>query len=117
MVRTATELIDHMKGRQQIDLVDDFAYPFPVSMICQQLGVPHEDEPRFHPWAEAIITQLDPRPGNQAAAAQAMTEMNQYMAQLVERFRTQPGPGLLSALATEEGMSTPDIVATGRTRC
>ncbi|MBV9357900.1 MAG: cytochrome P450 [Chloroflexi bacterium] len=114
MVRTATELIDRMKGRQQVDLVDDFAYPFPVSMICQQLGVPHEDEPRFHPWAEAIITQLDPRPGNQAAAAQAMTEMNQYMAELVERFRAQPGPGLLSALANEEGMSTPDIVATGR---
>jgi cytochrome P450 len=114
MVTTASELIDRVRGRQRIDLVDDFAYPFPVSMICQQLGVPHEDEPRFHPWAEAIITQLDPRPGNQAAAAQAMAEMNQYMAQLVERFRTEPGPGLLSALANEEGMSTPDIVATGR---
>ena len=47
----------------QIDLVDDFAYPLPVTVICRQLGVPHEDEPRFHPWAEAIITQLDPRPG------------------------------------------------------
>ncbi len=114
MLRTATGLIDRMQGRQQIDLVDDFAYPLPVTVICQQLGVPHEDEPRFHPWAEAIITTLDPRPGQQAAAAQASAEMNQYMAELVERFRAQPGTGLLSGLAAEEGLSTQDVVATGR---
>ena len=65
MLSTATDLIDRMQGRQQIDLVDDFAYPLPVTVICQQLGVPHEDEPRFHPWADAIITALDPRPGQQ----------------------------------------------------
>ena len=114
MLRTATGLIDRMHGRQQIDLVDDFAYPLPVAVICQQLGVPHEDEPRFHPWAEAIITALDPRHGQQAVAAQASAEMNQYMAGLVERFRTEPGAGLLSGLAAEEGLSTADVVATGR---
>jgi cytochrome P450 len=114
MLRTATDLIDRMQGRQQIDLVDDFAYPLPVAVICQQLGVPHEDEPRFHPWADAIITALDPRPGKQAVAAQASEEMNRYMAGLVERFRTEPGTGLLSGLAAEEGMATKDVVATGR---
>ena len=114
MVRTANELIDKMRNKHQIDLVDDFAYPLPVTVICQQLGVPHEDEPRFHPWAEAIITQLDPRPGQESAAAQASAEMNQYMAELVERYRSEPGAGLLSGLAAEEGMSTQDVVATGR---
>jgi cytochrome P450 len=114
MVRTANGLIDKMQGKDQIDLVDDFAYPLPVTVICQQLGVPHEDEPRFHPWAEAIITQLDPRPGQESAAAQASAEMNQYMAGLVERYRSEPGSGLLSGLAAEEGMSTQDVVATGR---
>ena len=114
MVRTANELIDKMRNKHQIDLVDDFAYPLPVTVICQQLGVPHEDEPRFHPWAEAIITQLDPRPGQESAAAQASAEMNQYMAGLVERYRSEPGAGLLSGLAAEEGLSTQDVVATGR---
>jgi len=114
MVRTASGLIDNMQAKHEIDLVDDFAYPLPVTVICQQLGVPHEDEPRFHPWAEAIITQLDPRPGQESAAAQASAEMNQYMAELVERYRSEPGPGLLSGLAAEEGMSTQDVVATGR---
>lgn len=114
MLDTATGLIDRMHGKHQIDLVDDFAYPLPVTVICRQLGVPHDDEPRFHPWAEAIITILDPRPGQQSAAAQASAEMNQYLSELVERFRAQPGTGLLSGLAAEEGLSTEDVVATGR---
>jgi cytochrome P450 len=114
MLRTATDLIDRMRGKHQIDLVDEFAYPLPVTVICEQLGVPHEDEPRFHPWAEAIITQLDPRPGQQDAAAQASAEMNHYLAELVERFRAEPGTGLLSGLAAEEGLSTQEVVATGR---
>jgi cytochrome P450 len=112
--RIVTGLIDQMRGRRQIDIVDDLAYPYPVTVICEQLGVPHEDEPRFHPWAEAIITQLDPRPGQQDAAARALSEMNEYMSGLIERFHADPGPGLLSGLAAGEGMATEDIVATGR---
>lgn len=115
ILRSATDLIDRLRGRTQIDLVDDFAYPLPVTIICRQLGVPEEDEPRFHPWADAIIATLDPRPGeSQEAAARAMAEMNQYLAELVERFRMEPGTGLLSGLAAEERLSTEDVVATGR---
>jgi cytochrome P450 len=112
--RIVTGLIDQIQGRHQIDIVDDFAYPYPVTAICERLGVPHEDEPRFHPWAEAIITRLDPRPGQEDAAERAQAEMDEYMSGLVERFRANPGPGLLSGLAAGEGMATEDIVATGR---
>jgi cytochrome P450 len=117
--RIVAGLIDRMRDRQRIDVVDDFAYPFPVTMICARLGVPREDEARFHPWAEAIVAALDPRPGQEQAAAQeaearARTEMTQYMSGLVDRFRTQPGTGLLSELAVDEGMATEDIVATGQ---
>jgi len=40
--------------------------------------------------------------------------MNQYMAGLVERFCVEPGQDLLSGLAAEEGLSTQEVVATGR---
>jgi cytochrome P450 len=40
-----TKLIDGLAGRNRIDVVDDLAYPFPVAVICELLGVPHEDEP------------------------------------------------------------------------
>ena len=63
MERIVTGLIDQMHGRDQIDIVEDFAYPVPVTVICELLGIPREDEPRFHRWTAAIVTGLDPRPG------------------------------------------------------
>lgn len=111
--RIVTGLIDDMRGRGQVDIVDDFAYPLPVSVICEQLGVPIEDEAHFHPWADALATSLDPRP-QQDQFKVALVEMGEYMTGLIERFRTAPAPGLLSGLANTQGMTIKDIVATAR---
>jgi cytochrome P450 len=112
--RIVTDLVDQLRGRGQIDVVDDFAYPYPVTVICEQLGVPHEDEPRFHSWADAIVTNLDPRPGQKDDAKRARQEMDDYTSGLIDRFRANPGPGLLSGLAAEEGITTQDMAATAR---
>jgi cytochrome P450 len=112
--RIVTSLIDQMRGRRQVDIVDDFAYPVPVTVICEQLGVPREDEPRFHAWADTIVTNLDPRPGQQGHVKRAQLEMGEYMSRLIGQFRTAPGTGLLSGLANEEGMTTEHVVATAR---
>jgi cytochrome P450 len=114
MERIAAGLIDQMHGRDQVDIVDDFAYPIPVTVICEQLGVPPEDEPRFHPWVEAIITGLDPRPGQQGGREGAIAEMSEYLSGLVERYRTTPASGLLSGLANEKGLTTERVLATAR---
>jgi cytochrome P450 len=114
MESIVTGLIDQMKGRDQVDIVDDFAYPVPVAVICAQLGVPPEDEPRFHAWANAIVTSLDPRPGQQDDVKRAQVEMGEYLSGLIERYRAAPGRGLLSGLANEEGMAAKDVVATAR---
>ena len=117
ILRIVTMLIDEMRGERQIDLVDGFAYPLPVTVICRILGVPREDEPKFHVWAEAIAETL----GTQTEAQlrkreQASNELNQYMAELVERHRKEPGDDLLSRLATDTGpegrLEDPYLVAT-----
>ena len=41
--RIVTDLLDKLKGKTRIDVVDEFAYPLPVSVICRVLGVPEED--------------------------------------------------------------------------
>ncbi|MFF5210088.1 hypothetical protein [Streptosporangium sp. NPDC000396] len=61
MTEIITTLIDGFEGRNQVDIVDDFAYPLPVTVICSLLGVPRQDEPRFKQWADAFIETLDPR--------------------------------------------------------
>src|SRR5260370_6530644 len=59
-----TGLIDGIADRKQADIVDDIAYPFPVTVICRLLGVPRDDEPRFHVWADTAAENVGPREGH-----------------------------------------------------
>ncbi|MFE4626573.1 hypothetical protein [Streptomyces mirabilis] len=45
--RITRELLEPFEAGRQVDIVDDFAYPLPVTVICRLLGVPREDEPLF----------------------------------------------------------------------
>lgn len=107
---------------ERIDLVDQFSYPFPVTVICRLLGVPPEDEPRFHGWADTIAASLDPDPDADAterpkAAADAQMELGMYLAGLIEERRKEPGEDMLSQLAAagqdpDGGMSALEAIST-----
>jgi cytochrome P450 len=105
--RIVTGLIDGLAGSTEVDIVDQLAYPFPVTVICELLGVPREDEPRFHVWVEALVAALDPGVGDpaevQRKAAAGRQEMAQFFAGLIDAHRRAPGADLLSAMATDDG--------------
>jgi cytochrome P450 len=116
----ATELIDHMAGRTSIDVVDDLAYPLPVTVICELLGVPPGDEQRFRVWIDIALQSTDPGldpETQQKKRAEAGKELRSFMEELVETHRQAPGNDLLSAMATDDGpegrMSTEQLVGTG----
>ncbi|GGT13468.1 cytochrome P450 [Streptomyces chromofuscus] len=114
-------LIDGIGDTGRIDLVDQFSYPFPVTVICRLLGVPREDEARFHGWADTIAASLDPDPDADPAergkgAHDARMQLGMYLAGLIEERRKQPRDDMLSALATAEGpdgaMTTMELLST-----
>src|SRR5260221_1239829 len=117
MLRIVSTLLDQMQGQRQIDFVESFAYPLPVTVICRLLGVPREDEPQFHVWsatiAEGVAAQSD---AQRRQREQAFNDLNQYMAGLVEHRRKQPGDDMLSGMATDTGpdgrMTDPYLVTT-----
>jgi cytochrome P450 len=117
MRRVITALLDQLQGQRQIDFVERFAYPLPVTMICRILGVPREDEPRFHVWTEAVAESVSTQTkGQRNQREQAFTDLSNYMVGLVEHHRKEPGDDLLSGLATDTGpdgrMEDPYLVAT-----
>jgi cytochrome P450 len=113
MAKVVTELLDAFEGKDQVDIVEDFSYPLPVTAICKVLGVPREDEPRFHVWADALASSLDPRSGDDGGpekAGRARQDIGAYLSDLIETKRRHPGPGMLSALAPV--MTPADLEAT-----
>jgi cytochrome P450 len=104
-----------VRGSNRMDVVDDFSYPIPVSVIFRVLGVPMEDEPKFHGWVTDFMQGADVGPerdtdeGRAATekAAASMAELNSYVHDLVDRLSREPGPGLLSAALHDDGPDGP----------
>jgi len=120
MIEIVTGLIDAMAGKDRIDIVDELAYPFPVSVICELLGVPPEDRTEFRKWVDLAIETIDPGMNpetQQEKRKEASTELFNFISNLVERHRRSPGGDLLSAMVTDDGpegrLSTGELASTG----
>ncbi|GGX13965.1 cytochrome P450 [Streptomyces noursei] len=110
IARITTELLEALPTDRQIDIVDDFAYPLPVTVICRLLGVPREDEPRFRVWADALVAAADVRPDEDTTeqdetGRRAGNEMSQYLLDLAEQRRGKPTDDMLSAFVNEPDRS------------
>jgi cytochrome P450 len=120
LAEITTGLIDKFADKDRVDIVDDFAYPLPVTAICELLGVPLEDQPRFHEWADALIETIDPATGTfeerMRRKDRVTAELGQYFSHLVDLRARKPGDDLISGLLTDHGahapMSRGDVLAT-----
>jgi fatty acid omega-hydroxylase len=99
-------------GKTRMDVVDEFAYPLPVHVICRIIGVPIEDERQFHLWiADAITGLFDLGPdiateegqARQAKGQAANIAFKKYIIGLVEKAEKSPGPGMISQLVHDDG--------------
>jgi len=117
VVDLANELLDKVKARggTRMDVVDDFSYPIPVSVIFRVMGAPMADEPMFHALVVDFMQGADvgperDTPEGQAAVQQAATSMaalSEYVRGLVGRLAREPAPGLLSAVLHDDGPDGP----------
>jgi cytochrome P450 len=105
----AIELLAVVRARAQagpVELIESFAYPLPVRVICALLGVPAGDQARFTAWSRNVARSVDPSilrsPEIDAAIDQAERELDAYLNDLLERRRKAPADDLLSALAAVE---------------
>ena len=105
--RFVDALADALPGSGQADLVDRFAYPLPVSVICGLLGVPEHDEPQFRSWTEGIVKGLDAAAQEGAADLvrrrdECEAAMFVYVRDLASKHRQQPDGSMLSRLANDD---------------
>lgn len=106
IARITGELIEALRDREQFDVVDDFAYPLPITVICRLMGVPREDEALFQGWTDVIVASADIGPEEDTterdkAGLQARQEMGGYLVNLAEQRRGSPTGDMLSDLINE----------------
>jgi len=94
--QVANELIDAMVADgAPTDLVERYATPLPVTVICELLGVPTADQDRFHIWSEAIVSTTSL---SMEQIVQYIDNLHAYIADLIEQRRQHDKDDLLSAM-------------------
>lgn len=95
------------RGTQSVgrmDVIGDFAYPLPVGVFCEMLGIPDEASPRFRAWTMAVARALDPviDDDEHARCMALMDEMYAYLEDQVEAKRASPADDVMTELVQAE---------------
>jgi cytochrome P450 len=105
------ELLDAVAGQPEAELIDALAFPLPIQVICELVGVPMDDRASFRAWSNTLIA------GSQAEGdfADAVVKMSGYLRELLARKRVEPAGDLLSALIagrdTDDRLTEDELVS------
>jgi cytochrome P450 PksS len=98
----ATDLLDEMGDHGETDLLNAFAFPLPVTVIAEMLGIPADDREQFRKWTKVLLFSVD-----FSANEQALMEFGLYMNNMIHERRDNPQNDIISALVqAEEGGDT-----------
>ena len=101
---TVADLLGKVEGRRRFDLIADLAFPLPIIVIAEMLGVPPEDREQFNEWSNTVSLIVDPLLNEQQVrqVQQAVDEVFNYFEAVAEERRRDPQDDLVSALVTAE---------------
>jgi pimeloyl-[acyl-carrier protein] synthase len=114
-------LLDRVEDERTMDVIENLAYPLPVQVICEMLGVPPSDQEIFRHWSTDIARSLDAGlfpadSGIVTRGQEAGDALREYFRSLITARRKHPQPDLLSALiaAEEQGdkLSEAELLST-----
>jgi cytochrome P450 len=116
------DLLDAVQLKGGMDIIHDLAYPLPVMVIAELLGLPAGDRARFKKWSDDLFAILGTvrhkSPHLLERAAHSLEEMTDYVRSLSQKRREHPREDLLSALLSvtgqENGTACPHHVTTSQ---
>ena len=101
---TCDDLLDDVAGKTRFDLIQSLAFPLPVIIIAEMLGVPPEDRERFKTWSQDAALSIEPtleRPQIRRVVL-AFENLRAYFRDLIEQRRRDPQDDMISALLAAE---------------
>jgi cytochrome P450 len=102
----AEGLMDTMDRHDEAELVESFAFPFPVGVICELLGIPHSDSAYFGGLVTQLVGAAAP-----AEALSAIHDLKEFMVEKLAEKRANPAEDVLTNLvraADDAGLLSPE---------
>jgi cytochrome P450 len=96
------ELLDPLESDGAMDLMEGFALPLPVTVICELLGVPVTDQPLFHDLVQRMLDDHGEMEEIMERSFEARVGLEEYIGGLLEERRAHPRDDLMSALVRVE---------------
>ncbi|MCI0438249.1 MAG: cytochrome P450, partial [Chloroflexi bacterium] len=100
-------LLDEVEDSGSFDVMESLAFPLPITVIAEMLGVPPSDRDRFKVWSNDVARTLEPRNSEEQLqrSQRSWQDIREYFSGIIEERRKKPSGDLISALiaAEEEG--------------
>ncbi|MDX6382129.1 MAG: hypothetical protein QOI57_3153 [Rubrobacteraceae bacterium] len=98
----ADALLDAAQDKGEMDLIDDYAFPLPITVIAELLGVPVEDRNKFREWSDAAVSGNATQEYVEKILIPHMQAFTDYLRAMFEEKRKNPKDDLISALVRAE---------------
>jgi cytochrome P450 len=98
----ADSLLDAVEDKGGMDLIDDYAFPLPITVIAELLGVPSEDRKKFRVWTDAAVSGDGTAEYLETVLVPHMQAFSNYLLEMFEEKRENPKDDLISALVRAE---------------
>ncbi|WP_039017871.1 cytochrome P450 [Halocynthiibacter namhaensis] len=115
LVTLVDDLMDAMAGKDEVELIEDFAGAIPIEVIGNLLGIPRDRRAPLRDWSLAILGALEPQltDAQMAEGNQAVSDFMAYLRDIIEDRRAHPGDAATDVLTrliqsgdeTGEGLS------------
>lgn len=96
------ELLDAMQGKETVDFIDDLAFPLPIIVICELLGVPPEDRDKFRAWSNALVEDTNNPDSYGDSVQDQLKAFSDYIKNWIANRRKDPKNDLISDLIYAE---------------
>ena len=102
--RIVDDLLSELEGNDRFDLIESLAFPMPVTVIAEMLGVPAQDMDRFKHWSNDISLTIEPslREDQIRRVERASEKLYEYFESIIEERRREPQDDMITALLNAE---------------
>ncbi|MGM0922934.1 MAG: cytochrome P450 family protein [Bacillota bacterium] len=95
------DLLDKVEEKREMNLIEDFAFPLPIIVICEMLGVPLDDQDKFRKWSDVIMEGIN-NPQLSQDSEEVMIAFVNYLKELIAQRRKHLQKDLISDLLSVE---------------